>query len=289
VSVPPRAVERAVAAALGREPSSWQPVVAGHTHAEKWLVDGAFVKAGNESSARAQIEREARTLAALGDVAYVPRVHGFDVVDEWAVLVLEDLSGAQWPPPYPDRGGALLAAVAEVGATPAPPFLRRHDGERPYGTYWSRVAADPGPVVELGVCSAAWLERALPELDAAEARVSLAGDELVHNDVWAGNVCHTERGAVLIDWADALVGDRRIDLAYALLSIRAADAEPPPVDFADEAAYAAYLAGADGLYASQPAPDWIAHGSVLRAGWLHDFAYALRWAAALLGLPPPSR
>ena len=38
-----------------------------------------------------------------------------------------------------------------------------------------------------------------------------------HN--WAGNVCYIERGAILIDWASAQVGDHRVDLAYALLSI----------------------------------------------------------------------
>ena len=105
--------------------------------------------------------------------------------------------------------------------------------------------------------------------------------------MWAGNVCHTARGAILIDWASATIGDRRIDLAYALLSIRAAGATPPPVDFPGEAAYAALLAGANAYQAAQPVHSSIQHGLVLRAGWLHDLAFALDWVCELLQLPPP--
>jgi aminoglycoside phosphotransferase (APT) family kinase protein len=102
-----------------------------------------------------------------------------------------------------------------------------------------------------------------------------------------GHVCYTRRGAVLIDWASATIGDRRLDLAYALLSIRSAGATPAPVEFADEAAYAALLAGANAYQAAQPVDQSIRHISVLREGWLHDLAYALTWACELLQLPSP--
>jgi hypothetical protein len=91
----------------------------------------------------------------------------------------------------------------------------------------------------------------------------------------------------LIDWASASIGDRRIDLAYALLSIRSSGAKPPPIDFPDEAAYAALLAGANAFQVAQPVDQSIRHESVLRAGWLHDLAFALDWASELLQLPPP--
>ena len=138
-----------------------------------------------------------------------------------------------------------------------------------------------------GLFSAKWLENAQPTLHAAESAARLAGTDFLHGDIWAGNVCYAERGAILIDWADAFVGDRRIDLAYALLSIRETGATPPPVEFADEAAYGALLAGSCAFQAAQPVDESIKHASVLRAGWLHDLEYALEWACELLGLPSP--
>ena len=290
---PPAAVLGAITAATGAQPTSWQHVVAGHTHAEKWQInlhDGrkAFVKAGTERSARVQIEREASILEAVS-AAYMPKVYGAATVEEWLVLVLEDLSSGAWPPPYPDRGEALLETVMQVGATPPPPGLTRRPEGRPFGTYWQRVAADPEPVLAHGLFSADWLETAWPVLDSAESLAELAGDDFLHDDVWAGNVCYARECALLIDWASASIGDRRIDLAYALLSIRSTGAEPPPVDFPEEAAYAALLAGANAYQVAQPIDDSIRHESVLRAGWLHDLVFALQWASGLLGLTPPRR
>ena len=290
---PPAAVLGAIAAATSARATSWQHVVAGHTHAEKWLLglqDGrkAFVKAGTETSARAQIEREARILESVA-AAYMPRLYGAATVEGWSVLVLEDLSHALWPPPYPDRGAALLETVTEVAATPAPPGLHRRPEGRPFGTYWQRIAAEPEPVLAHGLFSAAWLENAQPVLDAAESRAQLAGDDFLHDDVWAANVCYTERGALLLDWASATIGDRRLDLAYALLSIRSSGTRPPPVDFPDEPAYVALLAGANAYQAAQPVDDSIQHASTLREGWLYDLEFALEWVCELLELEPPRR
>jgi aminoglycoside phosphotransferase len=289
---PPEEVLTAILAATGARMTSWQHVVAGHTHAEKWRVelgDGrrAFVKAGTES-AGAQIAREGSILEAVA-ASYMPRTLGVGVAKGWTVLVIEDLSGAQWPPPYADNGAALLDAVAQVAATPPPSGLERRPKGRPFGTYWQRIAADPEPVLAHGLFSAEWLAEAQPVLDSAESRARLAGDDFLHDDVWSGNVCYAERGAILIDWASASIGDRRLDLAYALLSIRAEGATPPPVEFSDEAAYAALLAGANAFQAAQPVNPSIKHGSVLRAGWLHDLGYALEWASELLVLPPRRR
>jgi Phosphotransferase enzyme family len=288
---PPAAVLAAVTTATDARPTSWQHVVAGHTHAEKWRIDlqdgrKVFVKAGRERSARAQIEREAFILETVV-AAYMPRFYGAAAVDDWSVLVLEDLSGAVWPPPYPDAGVALLETVMQVAATSPPPELRRRPEGRPFGTYWQRIAADPEPVLAHGLFSAEWLEAAWPALDSAESLAELAGDDLLHDDVWAGNVCYAQQGALLIDWASATIGDRRIDLAYALLSIRSSGTNPPPIDFPDEAAYAALLAGANAFQAAQPTDHSIRHESVLRAGWLHDLAFALDWASELLQLAPP--
>lgn len=252
------------------------------------LADGGrvFVKAGTTEGARRQIERERATIEAIG-ASFMPRVHGGATDHGWATLVLEDLSGAHWPPPYVDGGAAFLEAVRSVGETTPPSVLSRRPAGRPLGTYWERIGTDPVPVLAHGSFSAAWLDRCLPELVAAESRARLHGDDLLHDDVWHGNVCYAERGAVLVDWASASIGDRRLDLAYALLSIRASGAMPPAIELEDEPAYAALLAGSNAYNAAQPVDESIMRASVLREGWLHDLQYALVWMAELLGLPRP--
>ncbi len=218
----------------------------------------------------------------------MPYVYGASTVEEWAVLVLEDLSGAHWPPPYEDRGEALLETVRQVAATTPPPGLERRPEGRPFGTYWQRIADDPDPVLAHGLFSASMAGGAPSRSFTRPSRQHGSPvDDLLHDDVWAGNVCYTERGAILIDWASAQVGDHRVDLAYALLSIRETGAMPPPVEFADEAAYAALLAGSCAYQAAQPVDESIKHASVLRAGWLHDLEFALEWACELLQLPSP--
>jgi len=267
-------VVRAVTRVLGVRPHSWAYVHAGHTHAAKWIVPGAFVKAGGESSAHAQVAREARVLEALGDAPFVPRVHGFEHEGDWAVLVLEDLGGGDWPPPYPDRGEGLFAALAAVARTPPPAFLPRHEPGRPEGTYWSRLSSDAGLVPP------GWLD-ALAE---AESAATLDGEQLVHGDLWEGNACYAPRGVVLVDWADAFVGDARLDLAWAVVTVRAGLVEPAAVDFPSAAAYAALVAGANAWSLLHP-PD-VPDVERLTAVHRRQFAAAVGWVSELLGLPP---
>ena len=113
----------------------------------------------------------------------------------------------------------------------------------------------------------------------------LAGNRLVHYDIWADNMCFTERGAVLVDWAEARIGNPAIDLAFALLSLRLRGAVAPAVE--GEAALAALVTGVVAGEASRPAPAWERPGSTLREDQRGDLQVALPWAAEQLGLPPP--
>jgi hypothetical protein len=160
----------------------WEPIAAGgYTRARKWRVtldDGTRVFAK---------EASASEIAVFGavDASFLPRVHA--VRD--GILLLEDLSEAHWPPPYPDDTSPLLAALEEVAATPPPAQLPRlTDGSR-----WQAIASEPWPLLALGLCSGDWLDRSLPGLIEAEARVPVSGDGLVHYDVWAGNLCFADR------------------------------------------------------------------------------------------------
>lgn len=195
------------------------------------------------------------------------------------VLLLEDLSAAHWPPPYPGDVDALFAAFDQIAATSPPPQLRRLRD----ASAWEAIAAEPRPLLALGLCSAGWLERALPLLIEAEARVPRSGACLVHNDVWAGNLCFTERGVVLVDRAEAGIGNARIDLAFALLSLRVEGATMPRVE--DEAALAAFVAGIVATEASAAPPDWAVDGVKLREDQKADLAVALPWVAQQIDCP----
>jgi hypothetical protein len=256
----------------------WEPVVVGgYTRARKWRVRL------HDSTTVFAKEAPPTEVAVYESVTgrFLPRVHEIRREDDRTLLLLEDLTNADWPPPYPRDVGPLFAALEEVAATPPPSQLHRLVDE----SCWERVAGEPGPLLELGLCSRGWLERALPLLMAAEARVPRIGSSLVHNDVWARNLCFAERGVVLVDWGQAQIGNPQIDVAFALLSLRVEGAPTPPVE--EEAGLAAFVTGIVATEAAAPPPQWAADGLQLRADQKSDLAVALPWAAALLGLPAP--
>jgi hypothetical protein len=261
----------------GARPLAWHAIGGGHTAASRWRVELAggrslFVKVARDERSLRDFARE---LVVYENVrgAFLPELVGAS----GDMLVLEDLGDAQWPPPWPDDVSPLFAALDAVAATP-PPALPRLRRERT--GYWERIAGARDAVAALGACSRAWLDDALQTLIEAESRVDMSGDELVHFDVWGANVCFTARGAVLVDWGAAAVGNRWVDVAFALLA-------PPPTGLPGEGAWAALLAGHDAWSAVSPPEAGLVDFELLRAGWIQDLRAALPWAAGLLDLPPP--
>ena len=216
--------------------------------------------------------------------SFLPGYRGFADGGARAVLAIDLLVDAHWPPPYPEDVAPLFAALEEVAAAPAPAALPswKHQPSR-----WERIAGDVSPLIGLGLCSEAWLERALPTLIAAERDVVDVGDDLVHNDVYSGNVAFVADRAVLVDWGAAVKGSRWVDVAFAVLSVRVEGGELPRVDLPNEGAYAASIAGHFALEAPQPPPEWTPPDSTLREDMIGDLAHALRWAAEALELPLP--
>ncbi|MBD0339259.1 MAG: aminoglycoside phosphotransferase family protein [Thermoleophilia bacterium] len=269
---------------------SWEPVAGGYTRASRWrarLPDGsrAFVKAGEDEPVLRMLRREIAVYESLAG-AFLARLLEAGDDGSRAYLVLEDLADAYWPPPWPPETRPLFHALEQVAATPPPPSLPRL--REPERGAWAAVADDHEPLLRLGVCSNDWLEAAIEPLAAAEASVLHAGDELVHYDVWSGNLCFAERGVVLVDWSEARVGNGRLDVALALLGIRAEGGRPPELQIPDEAGLAAYAAGVAASGATAPLPDWAAPDATLREGQRSDLVHALRWAASTLGIPPPA-
>jgi hypothetical protein len=267
---------------------SWEPVGGGYTRAPKWraqLKSGGsrFVKfAENDELATRSIVAETRVYGSV-TAPFLPAVYDIFVADRRALLVLEDLADANWPPPYPDDVEPLFEALDALASIDPPRNLPRL-AER-QETAWQRFAREPEPLLALGVCSESWLQHSLPALLESEAGVPLSGDRLVHYDVWAENLCFTDRAAVLVDWAEARIGNPAIDVAFALLSLRVEGAVTPQVD--DEPALATFVTGVVAAEAASPLPTWTASDSTLRADQLGDLRVALPWVAAQLALPPP--
>lgn len=276
-----------VARLLGARLVGWT-AVPGRTMAGRWIVrgeDGAsvFVKAASDAGTARWLRAEHHLYAALAG-EFMPRLLGW-AEEDWPILVLEDLSGAQWPPPWSAaRVDQVLAAMEAVRLSVVPdglPTLEEQFGGR--GS-WRAVAADPAPFLSLGLCSPAWLEAALPDLIAAEAAAVLDGPELLHLDVRSDNLCFQGSRAVLVDWNWACRGNARLDIAAWLPSLHAEGGPAPETILPNEPELAALLCGYWACRAGLPAPKGTAS---VREVQLQQLRTALPWAARALSLPMP--
>ena len=93
---------------------------------------------------------------------------------------------------------AVFEALDELHATTPPEGLPPLTLEELHT--WREVEADPQPFLSLGLCTAAWLERALPELLAATERCVVTGDSFCHLDTRSDNICIADGRAILVDW-----------------------------------------------------------------------------------------
>ena len=279
-----------VARLLGLRPVRWSPVGSGYTTAERWLVafsDGssAFVKAATNADTAAWLRTEQRLYAHLAGQDFLPRLLAWDDGEQQPLLVLEDLSGAHWPPPWqPEQIEQTLATLNRLHAIPPPADLPALKDVYNDLVSWRRVAAEPEAFLRLGFCTTAWLETALPTLIAAEAQVALDGDDLLHLDVRSDNLCFDKGRAVLVDWNWACRGNGLVDIAGWLPSLQMEGGPAPETILPDQPAlaalfsgYWAYRAGLEPHYA----------GSRVRDVQRRQLQSALPWAARALDLPPP--
>lgn len=275
--------------ALGHEPRSWEAVDAGgYTRSQAWRVttsDGpVFVKTAEEAGSLHMLRREAVVYREVRG-PFLPSFVGFADSGQRALLAIEFLEDAHWPPPYPDDVSPLFEALDLVASTEAPTELPTQDAWR---SRWEQVADDPEPLLGLAICTRRWLSSSIQSLIAAEKQAGFEGDHLVHADIYSANVAFTANGAVLVDWGASSRGSRWIDVAFAALSLRVEGATSPSLELPGEASFAAALAGHFAVEAPAPLPDWAEPGSTLRADMNGDLAHALRWSAELLDLPPLS-
>jgi Phosphotransferase enzyme family len=264
----------------------------GYTSAERWVVrfeDGssAFAKSGVDSTTSQPatwLRDEYRAYTQIEGV-FMPRLLGWDDDGARPVLLIEDLSAAVWPPPWTAaRIEAVLNTLDRVAATEPPagaPDLEVTQRLRLSG--WSRVAADPGPFLGLGLASADWLNSALPALVEAGTQAVLAGDALVHFDVRSDNICIDRGTAKLIDWNYVARGSRLFDRVAWAPSLRY-EGGPEPWDLVPDSEGLAPLLS--GYFAAQAGMPTIPTAPGVRGVQLKQLRVALPWAIRELGLPP---
>lgn len=278
-------------AALGALAESWEPVTARiGNDSGRWLVRLAgggsiFVKAPYDEASGEWLRTEALVYQGV-EADFLPQLLAWD----GELLVLEDLSGAAWPPPWTEQAvAAVCAALDELAVVTPPAGLPPLENLRGLlvDTGWPEIQADPEPLLSLGLCGREWLEAALPELRASAETVELSGNSLIHVDIRSDNLCLRDGRALLFDWNQASIGNPLFDLAEWLPSL-AAEGGPPPEQLLPHAAGAAFAAAFAGFWGSRaglPAPSW---GPRLREMQRLQSAVALSWAARALGLPPPT-
>lgn len=254
--------------------------------AARWIVSNgprsAFVKIGATDLTAGWTRDERRNYLAIQG-PFMPTVLGFDDDGERPVLALEDLSSAAWPPPWTDgRVDAVLETLAAVHATPPPAHLLGHSID--WGVNWREVGQDPKAFLALGLCSAAWLEAALPTLVAAAEAAPLDGGSLVHLDVRSDNICFRDGRAILIDWNAASIMNPDVEVAAWLPSLHAEGGPAPEAIFPSVPELAAWLAG---YFCSRAGEPTIADAPHVRGLQLMQARTALPWAARALRLARP--
>lgn len=273
---------------LGWTPESWRPVHGGYTPAARYAVANGdrtgFVKIATTEMTAWQINREIVAYAGISG-RFVPRVLGAEADETTPILIIEDLSHASWPPPWNERLVAeVVDTIAEMHATRTE---LDHGGlltGREAG--WPTVAAQPDAFLSLGLVSAAWLDRALPTLIAAETSAELAGDALTHLDLRSDNLCVTAEGVKFIDWAEACRSSADVDLGFFLPSLAYEGGPLPETIQPGRPDIAALTAG---FFAARAGLPDIPLGPFVRRVQREQLSTALPWAIRALDLPPADR
>jgi hypothetical protein len=263
------------------------PVHGGYTPAERWVVDfgagRAFAKVATTELTGTLLRREAIVYQRLR-APFMPRLIAWQDHVTRPILLIEDLSTARWPSRWTAEDvGAVVSTLRRLHELDAdlPSYAQVH-GSRSPG--WRTVAADPTPFLSLGSVDETWLSRHLPTLLDAEAGCDPSGNAVTHWDVRSDNICITDHGAILVDWAEACRSNAKLDLGFWLPSL-AFEGGPAPEDILpDEPGIAAWVAG---FFAARAGLPGIPDAPRVRKVQLEQLSTALPWAARALGLRSP--
>lgn len=250
-------------------------------HGVAVLEDGltVFVKAGTEEVTSGFLRKEIRFYRSF-QAPFMPVFHGAD--DAYPpVLVIEDLRRERWPPPWDlNAVGAVRMALENVAASEPPQWIEPVDRQWLTGG-WAEIERDPDPFLATRVRSSEWLEASLPVLRDAAESAPVEGDALLHLDVRSDNICLAERGAVLVDWNQACVGNPELDVAAWLPSLRLEGGPDPEEILTGGGGFAAVLAGFFASRVGLPPPPTAPKVREIQQAQLE---VALAWASRELDL-----
>ncbi|HEY3800546.1 MAG TPA: phosphotransferase [Caulobacteraceae bacterium] len=281
----PAILDRAVAV-LGWSPTHWRVVHGGYTPAARYVgsrgSDRCFLKVATNSVTARMLRAEARAYLALSG-PFMPTFVGWDDDPEAPLLLIEDLSGAHWPPPWtPAQIDAVLAGVGALHVMTAalPPITETMPAL--FGG-WRMIANDPAPFLSLGLASARWLDRALPSLIAADDACPREAQTVAHFDLRSDNICFTDAGPKLVDWAAACLADPGLDVAGWLPSLQLEGGPPPEAILPGRPDAAAVVSG---YFCSRAGLPPIPSAPRVRTIQAKQSRHALPWVQRALGLPP---
>jgi hypothetical protein len=192
------------------------------------LADGrrAFIKAASSAVATFH-RREAAVTEALAPTGLVPRL--LDVYDDghWVALAFEEIPGrlpAQpWDPSELSRVLDATTALAEA-LTPAPVDPAILAPPRLGG--WADLAAS-GSGSRVNASAHDHLDD-LVDLE-SQAPAALAGDTLLHGDLYPFNLLLTPDRVVAVDWPHAWIGAAHCDVLTLLSSASLSGIDPQPL------------------------------------------------------------
>jgi thiamine kinase-like enzyme len=273
---------------VGRRVESYRRIERGYTPSLRLLcktsADSFFVKVGTTPSTSWNINREIRVYNHLR-ADFMPQLLAWEEHEAEPILIIEDLSMHQWPPPWNERLiSATLAQINALHNTSAEieTFDEIHEE---LGANWLTVAENPGPFLSLKMADAAWLESSLPILISYEEKCPTLGESLTHWDLRSDNICVTESGALFVDWNGACLSNPRLDLGFWLPSLAYEGGPLPEKILPDAPEVAAWVSG---YFASRAGLPKISDAPRVRLVQQQQLATALPWAVRALDLSPLS-
>jgi phosphotransferase family enzyme len=277
-------ISHRIARLAGRGVTSMEVCTGGYTRAARRRVhfdDGgtAFAKCATDAQTAEWLYAEIGLYRSL-KAPFLPSVMVADTTDP-PLLILEDLSHADWPPPWTtDRVDRVLAALEDVHvrSIEVPEY-----GKVVGDSGWHEVAADPAQLLAMGLVSESWLRRCLPALLSAQDSVETQGRSLCHFDLRSDNMCLRGPQAILIDWNNACRGNGALDTAYWLPSLYLEGGPSPAQILPRGACYGALVAG---YFASRIGRFELPHGPGVRVLQRRQLEAGLDWILPELELPP---
>jgi aminoglycoside phosphotransferase (APT) family kinase protein len=168
------------------------------------------------------------------------------------MLILEDLSNLDWPPPWSELTIAAALATTEQMHRSRGELLSYEERNGTEWDWWRAVENEPEPFLRLNVVSREWLQNSLPVLVESAGSVNPSGPCVVHGDLRSDNFCFSAKETRLVDWSLACLGNPKVDLGLFLPGLAAEQGPSPEEILPREPGIAAWVAGFFAWHAAKP-------------------------------------